>query len=165
MVAAADLACEDRPTPMRSCVITIAAAVACSGTPPPPAQSAEPGPVVAVPDAGFDATALDQDLPRLAERSLGMYEDVARTLAASGEDCAAAAAKLGQLAGAYRDVVTANAKVLHDGRAKQLRAALGPYGESFDRSARAIVQSPAMSRCARDPAFAKAFDELLEAPP
>jgi hypothetical protein len=150
---------------MRFCVIATAAAVACSGTPPPRAQSAEPGPVVAAADAGYAAAALDQDLPRLAQRSLVMYEDVARTFAASGEDCAAAAAKLGQLAGTYREVVTANAKVLHDGRAKQLRAALDPYGESFDRSARAIVQSPTMSKCARDPAFAKAFDDLLEAPP
>jgi CxxC motif-containing protein (DUF1111 family) len=151
---------------MRPCVIAIAAALGCSGKPPPPAQAAEPTPVAAIADAAAaDAAALDQDLPRLALRSLVMYQDVAKALAGSGEDCAAAAGKLGQLAGTYREVVTANTKVLHDGRAKQLKAALEPHGEAFDRSAQAIVQSPAMAKCAQDAAFAKAFDALLEAPP
>lgn len=149
---------------MRSWVISIAAAAACRATPPPPAQPAEAAPSA---DAAIasDATALDQDLPRLALRSLALYQDVANAFAASGEDCAAAATRLGQLAGAYRDVVTANAKVLHDGRAKQLQAALDPHGDAFDRSARAIIQSPTMSKCSQDPAFAKAFDHLLEPPP
>lgn len=146
---------------MRLCVIACVAAVGCSGK-PPPAQVAEPAPAAAAGDA---ARALDQDLPRLVERSLVMYRDVARVLADNPEDCAAAAGKLGQLAGMYREVVTANAKVLHDGRARQLKAALEPHGEAFDRSAQAIMQSPAMAKCAQDPAFAKAFDELLEAPP
>jgi hypothetical protein len=155
---------------MRSCVIGIAAAIACSGKSPPPAQPAEAAPVTAVAVVGDaatapDATPLDQDLPRLAERSLVMYQDVANAFAASGEDCSAAATKLGQLAGTYRDVVTANAKVLHEGRAKQLRAALEPHGDAFDSAARAIVQSPTMAKCSQDRAFEKAFDELLEAPP
>lgn len=145
-------------------MISVAAAVACRGKPPPPAQPAEAAPIA---DAAIaaDAAALDQDLPRLALRSLAMYQDVAKAFAVSGEDCAAAATKLGQLAGAYRDVVTANAKVLHDGRAKQLQAALDPHGDAFDGAARAIMQSPTMARCSQDPAFAKAFDELLEPPP
>jgi ABC-type transporter Mla subunit MlaD len=120
---------------------------------------------VVVADAAVDAAPLDQDLSRLAERSLAMYQDVAKAFAATGQDCAAATARLRQLAAAYRDVVTANAKVLHDGRAKQLRAALEPHDEAFNRSAQAVVQSPTMSSCSRDAAFAKAFDELLEAPP
>jgi CxxC motif-containing protein (DUF1111 family) len=148
---------------MRLCVIAIviaiAAAAGCSGKPPPPVQVTEPAPVA---DA---AVALDQDLPRLVERSLAMYRDVAKALADNPEDCGAAAGKLGQLAGVYREVVTANAKVLHDGRAKQLKAALEPHGEAFDRSAQAIMHSPALARCAQEPAFATAIDELLEAPP
>ena len=146
--------------------IAIAAVIACSGK-PPPARSAEPSPAAAVADAGAaaDAAGLDQDLPRLAARSLVMYQDVAQALAARGEDCAAAAGKLGRLAGTYRDVVTANAQVLHDGRAKQLRAALEPHGEAFDRAAQRIVSSPTMAACSQDPAFARAFDKLLEAPP
>lgn len=150
---------------MRCCVIAIAGAIACSGK-PPPARSAETVP--AAPAAGAaapgDATALDQDLPRLVDRSLVMYQDVAKALAAGG-DCAAATGKLRQLAGTYREVVQANAKVLHDGRARQLKAALELHNEDFDRSAQAIVSSPTMSACQADPAFSKAFDELLEAPP
>jgi CxxC motif-containing protein (DUF1111 family) len=147
-------------------LFAIAIAAACSGR-PPPANSAEPSPAVVVADAAgpAEASGLAQDLPRLAERSLVMYQDVVQALAASGEDCAAATAKLGRLAGTYRDVVTANAQVLHDGRAKQLRAALEPHGEAFDRAAQRIVSSPTMAACSQDPAFARAFDKLLEAPP
>jgi hypothetical protein len=145
---------------MRRCAIAIAVGTACSGT-PPPVQAAAP----AVAAAPADAGTLDQDLPRLVERSLVMYQDVARALAESGQDCAAATARLGRLAATYREVVTANAKVLRDGRAPELRAALDPHGEAFDRSAQAIMQSPVMATCAQDAAFARAFDALLEAPP
>jgi hypothetical protein len=164
--------------PMRSCVCIVAAivgalgaAVACRGEPLPPARPVAAAPVGVGPDAGSaagrasGAVPLDQDLPQLAQRSLAMYQDVAKAFAASGEDCAAAAGRLGQLAGIYHDVALANAKVLRDGRARQLQAALDPHGEAFDDAARAIMQSPTMSKCAQTPAFAKAFDALLEAPP
>lgn len=142
-----------------------AVAVACSGKPPPTAKPVEPAPVVVAADAAVDAGPLDQDLPRLAERSLAMYKAVAKAFADSGDDCKAATSRLGQLATEYRDVATANAKVLQDGRAKQLRAALDPHNDEFDRAAQAVMQSPTMSRCAQDRAFARAFDELLAAPP
>jgi hypothetical protein len=118
-------------------------------------------------DAGTarDAAPLDQDLEGLAQRSLAMYRDIAKAFAESGEDCKAATARLGRLAGEYRDVTTANTKVLQDGRAKQLQAALDHHGDDFDRAARTVMQSPTMSRCGQDRAFARAFDELLEAPP
>jgi hypothetical protein len=151
---------------MRCCLIAIAGAIACSAK-PPPAQPAEPKPSAATPSAAApaDAPALAQDLPRLVDRSLAMYQDVAKALAASGNDCAAATDKLRELAGTYREVARANAKVLHDGRARQLKAALEPHNEDFDRSAQAIVQSPTMAACSTEPAFSKAFDELVEAPP
>ena len=150
---------------MRCCVIAIAGALACSGK-PPPAQPGEirPSATAEGSAAPAEATALDQDLPRLVDRSLVMYQDVAKALATGG-DCAAATGKLRQLAGPYREVVRANAKVLHDGRARQLKVALEPHDEDFDRSAQAIVLSPTMFACSTDPAFSKAFDELLEAPP
>jgi len=143
------VACASQPRPQPSVPVTVTGHHAATG------NAAAAG----------DRPALDQDLPRLVERSLAMYEAVAKAFAASGEDCAGAADKLGQLASSYRDVVQANAKVLHDGRAKELRAALEPHGDAFDASARAIVQSATMSRCSQVPAFARAFDELLEAPP
>lgn len=161
-------------------VMSIAAVLAaCSGRAPVPA--APPAPAAAVPappvastlaDAGpppaapdpANAAPLDQDLPRLVERALAMYRDVAGALAAGGNDCAAASARLRELSGRYRDVVLANAKVLRDGRARQLRAALESHGDDFDAAAQAVVGSPIMAKCAPDPAFGKAFDELL-APP
>jgi hypothetical protein len=149
---------------MKARVLWLVAAVACSR--PPPAHR-DPAPVVAAPaDAAvLDAAPLDQDLPRLVERAIAMYQDIAKALTASGADCAAASTRLGQLAAGYRDVVTANAKVLRDGRAKELKAALEPRGDVFDAGAQAIMQSPTMARCARDPAFTKALDQLLEASP
>ncbi len=150
-------------------VMWIAAALAChgcGGKPPPSAQPVDPAETAVILDAGgADTVPLEQDLPLLVERSLLMYQDVARAFAITGEDCKAATSRLGQLAASYRDVVTANARVLHDGRAKQLRAALDVHNEEFDRSAKAIVKSPTMSKCGQDPAFTKAFDKLLEAPP
>lgn len=145
-------------------VMSITAVLAaCSGRAPgPAAPPAAVAPADASPPA--DAAPLDQDLPRLVERSLAMYRDVAGALAASGNDCAAASARLRELSERYRDVVSANAKVLRDGRARQLRAALEQHGDEFDAAAQAVVQSPAMAKCAPDPAFGKAFDELL-APP
>ena len=84
---------------------------------------------------------------------------------AVGEDCAAAATRLGTLRERYLDVVTANEKILHDGRAKELRVALAPYEEQFDAAAKAIVKSPTLAACSQDAAFARAFDELVGAPP
>jgi uncharacterized protein YbjT (DUF2867 family) len=140
----------------------IALAIACSGRSavPPPAQ---PAPVAAA-HAAVDATPLDLDLPTLVERSLAMYQDVARAFAASHDDCAAATARLRELTGRYRDVAAASARVLHDGRDKELRAALGPRSTEFDAAAAAVVQSPVMSTCSRGQAFGKAFEELV-APP
>lgn len=143
----------------------VVAACGSSPTRPPPAA---PAPVAAAPavapSPALDAAPLDQDLPRLVERSLAMYRDIARVFAASGEDCAAATGELRKLAGQNRDVVAANAKVLHDGRASELRAALDPHDAEFDAAAAAVVQSPTMAKCAPDPAFGKALDELLQPP-
>jgi hypothetical protein len=149
----------------RALWIAAATAVACRGS-PTPARPAGPTPVAVAVDAGTarDAAPLDQDLERLAQRSLAVYQDVAKAFTETGEDCKAATARLGQLAVEYRDVATANAKVLQDGRAKELRAALDPHGDELDRAAKAVLQSPTMSKCAQDRAFARAFDELQAAP-
>ena len=146
-------------------VMWIAAALACSGRSAPPAPPVAPVAHVAPADAAVDATPLDQDLPRLVERSLALYQDIARAFTASGENCSAASARLHELTERYRDVVAANARVLHDGRAKELRAALDPQSDAFDAAAAAVVQSPTMSRCAQDRGFARAFDELVATPP
>src|SRR5690349_13061967 len=116
-------------------LLTAAAAIACSGS-PPPAKPTGPPPAAAPTDAApRDVPPLDQDLERLAQRSLAMYRAVAKALGDAQRPCSAATADLGQLRDEYRDVVTANNKVLQDGRAAQLRAALAPHNDEFDHAA------------------------------
>ena len=112
-----------------------------------------------------DAPPLDRDYARLAERAIQLYQAVAEAFRVADEDCAAASAKLGELATSYADVVAANARVLHEGRAKELKQALGKYSDQFDGAAKSILQSPAMAKCYRDPAFTKAYDDLVGTPP
>ncbi len=143
------------------------AAAACGTRPPPPAPAPGTTHTVTAPADAAPAppTPLDRDLPRLAERTLALYEDAAKVFAAVGEDCAAATSRLAELQTPYRDVVAANAKVLHDGRAKELRAAIAPHSDAFDAAAKAIAQSPTMTKCSQDAGFEKAFDALFEVPP
>jgi hypothetical protein len=119
---------------------------------------------VVIADAATDAP-LDRDLPRLAERATRLYQDVVQVFASAGEDCAAATTKLAAMQKTYADVVAANAKVLHDGRAKELRVALEAHADDLDAAARSIVGSPTMKHCSPDHAFTDAFDELVGAPP
>lgn len=127
------------------------------------------------PDAAIDATVgvdappvapgpLDRDLPRLAQRSVALYEAVVATFRTAGTDCAAAAKQLGELRVDYADVTAANAKVLHEGRARELKAALAKHDDKLDAAAKAIVGSQTMSKCTTDRAFTKAFDDLVGAP-
>jgi hypothetical protein len=146
----------------------VASGVVACGHPAPPQQAAPPTPApppaATVADAPAAVT-LDQDLPRLAERATRLYQDVAQAFATIGDNCAAATAKLQELRATYADVIAANAAVLHDGRARQLRAALEPHAEVLDASAKAIVDSKTMATCAQDHAFTDSFDELVGAPP
>jgi len=130
--------------------------------PPPTTGSAAPADAALAPDAPL---ALDRDLPRLAERAVRLYEDVVARFRVVGEDCAAATTALRELQGTYADVVAANAKVLHEGRGRDLKAALAPHDARFDAAAKQLVASPTLARCATDAAFAQAFDDLVGAPP
>lgn len=160
--------CDDAGMP-RLAWIVLGSLVAsgCGGTPSTPvgpgAAPPPPAPADAAPPA--DAATLDRDLPRLAERSVRMYEAVAALFQATGEDCAAATGELRNLHHAYSDVVIANGKVLHEGRARELKAALAPFDDQFDAAAKQIVGAPTLAKCVHDAAFTKAFDELVGAPP
>lgn len=154
----------------RSCAVVIALSI-CAGcgnpAPPRPLSGGAPDPAGApVPDAALpDAPPpLDRDYARLAGRAVVLYEAIAEALRAAGEDCALAAAGLGALAATHGDVTAANAKILHEGRARELRPALAAHGDRFDAAAKAIIQSRAMAACHRDPAFTKAYDDLLAVP-
>jgi uncharacterized protein (DUF4415 family) len=149
LVAAACGSCSSPTTPK----------VPTPGSGHPPADAA---PAVVVP---ADAAPLDHDLPRLAERSVKLYQDVVAAFQAAGEDCSSAATKLNELRQTYADVVTANATVLHENRARELREALKPHEAQLDAAAKAIMESKTLSKCAQDGTFARAFDELVGAPP
>ena len=139
-------------------------AIGCSGHQTTPTQKHGSAAVV---DAGapVDAGPLDGDLYKLAERSVKLYEAVAHAFEIAGEDCAAAAGKLAELQQTYADVVTANAKVLHDGRAQNLKVALKHYDDKLDAAAKAIMSSKTLRKCSTDAAFARSFDLLVGAPP
>lgn len=128
------------------------------------APVAPPDAAVAIVDAG-PPPPLDRDLPRLAARSVALYEAIAAAFRTAGVDCAAAAQQLAALRTEYADVTAANAKVLHEGRAKELKSALAPYDDKLDAAAKEIVGSQTMARCTGDRAFTTAFDDLVGAPP
>jgi len=124
---------------------------------PPHATHAAPA------DAGVDAPrALEDDLPRLAARSVELYQDWRRALDEVGPDCAAATARINALAERYADVIAANARVLRAGRdkVKQLRAALEPHEAELDEAAKAIAQSPVMTSCSSDAGFQRAVERI-----
>jgi len=141
--------------------------VGLSACPPAaaPVEPAKPTQPTPPPDAAPPPVALDQDLPRLAQRATALYQEVASAFASAGVDCAAATTRLVALQQTYADVIAANAKILHDGRARELRAALEPHAEALDAAAKAIVDSPTMSKCSQDRAFTNTFDELVGTPP
>jgi len=106
---------------------------------------------------------LDDDLGKLAERSLAMYQAIAKLLAEPSTDCAGVAAKLDAITQTNADVIAANAKVLHAGHEKiqQLKAALEPHQADLDAAAQTIGASQAMKTCSSNAAFGKAADRLL----
>ncbi len=151
-------------TPM-SRWLALAIVVGACGHPVAPPQH-EPTRVASAPaDAAPALPPLDRDLPRLATRALELYTAVAAAFATTGEDCAAATAQLAKLATVYADVVDANARVLHAGRAHELRDALAPHQDAFDAAAQAIVKSATLAKCSTDHAFEDTFDRLVGSPP
>jgi hypothetical protein len=152
-------------TTPRAIVLVIALA-AC---PRPAPESATPITPAAPADAAVPLDAgppppLDEDLPRLALRGVELYEELVRVFAESGKDCPAAAAKLRAMQPTYADVVAANAKVLHAGGAKSLRAALEVHAARFDAAAKSIASSDTMAECSDVREFTDAFDALVAAP-
>lgn len=140
----------------------IVLAVAC-GHPQPPTPSA--GSNTPSDASTIDAAPLDTDLPRLAQRAVELYKDVAAAFTAAGTDCGAATAKLRELTTKHAEVVAANAKVMRDGRGMKLKIALRSHEVEFDAAAKSIIGSPTLPACSQDETFAKAFDELVGAPP
>lgn len=137
--------------------LTIACGQPASASEPrvPPARAA------AI-DAGLDALPLAEDLPRLALRARQLYLDWAAAFADPSLDCATATARVGVLADTYADVADANKVVFRGGheRVRAFRAELEKYEAELAPSAKAIMESPIMARCATDPQFARSIDRL-----
>lgn len=141
--------------------IVIAFLAAC-GHAPPPAEPTHATPTAQPADAAAPA-GLEDDFPRLAERSVAMYQALAKLLGEPSTDCPAVATKLDAIATEYTDAITANAKVLHAGHDKiqKLKTAIEPHQAELDTAANTISASTTMKTCSEQPAFAKAIDRLL----
>lgn len=148
----------------RQCAILLAIALAGCPKPGPTPTPPAPPPDAAVIPVDAPPAPLDEDLPRLALRAVQLFEEVVGALTAAGRDCALAARKLRELKPKYSDVAAANAKVLHEGRAKLLRIELEPYAARLDASAKAIATGVTMTECSEERDFQNAFDELVGAP-
>ncbi len=143
--------------------------VGCGHAPP---QAPAPGTTHATratPDAALADAApvkLEDDLPRLAERAVHLFQAWQKVLADANGDCAAATGKLNELAVEYADVIEANAHVMHAGHDKieALKVELAKHDDEMDAAAQAIAHSPTMSKCASDHAFAQAIDRIGGSP-
>lgn len=138
-------------------------AIGCGHPSTPPATPTGPtasGPTVDAPPAA--PAPLENDLPKLAERAVKMYQDWQKAFADAGTDCAAATTKMNALADANADLIAANARLTKSGheKIKAARAELEKHSAEIDPAAQAIMQGPTMSACSADPAFGKALDRL-----
>lgn len=144
--------------------VVLAMAAACghaaTPAPQPPVGTTHAAPVDRSPPP--TPPALEDDLPRLADRAVTFYAQWQRAMADAGQDCAVATQKIDEVADANADFITANAKIEKQGHDKivALRQALEPHAAELDASAKAIVKSPAMVACHDNADFAHAIDRL-----
>lgn len=151
---------------MWACGALVVTLAACPRPAPAPDLPKPPPDAAIAPDVTIvEPLPLERDYDKLAKRGVLLYQEVANAFAAAGTDCATATEKLRVLLADYKDVVVANAKVLRDGHAKELRTALEPHAEALDSAAKKIVGSATMATCSTDRAFTSTFDELVGAPP
>lgn len=150
-----------RPSPgMQRLACFAALLVGCSGSSAPAPRPPQPAQTI---DAGVDAApSLADDLPRLARKAKQLYVDWAAAFADPNLDCPTATARVNALADTYADVAAANKAVFAAGheRVKAFRAELEKYEAEMMPSAKSIMESPIMPRCASDPNFASAIDRL-----
>lgn len=108
------------------------------------------------------AMALEDDLPRLAERMAKLYRDWKQAFAEAGTNCAAATSRMNALVDANRDLREASQRLLRAGHAKvqAFRAERAKYDTEIDANAKAIFESPTLAKCKQDAAFSRALDRL-----
>jgi hypothetical protein len=146
---------------MRLCVALAVAALGCGR----PARSQPPQTITVAPPADAPRP-LAEDLPRLAARAHELFRDWRAAFADPELPCATAAARVNELADRNADLIAANAEVARGGaeRMAALRAELVKFDPANEATARAIVESPIMARCAAEPAFTRAIERLAGEP-
>jgi hypothetical protein len=138
-------------------------AIGCGHPSSPPTTPAGPPLSGSAADAPAQAARpLDEDLPRLAERAVKMYQDWQRAFAEAGTDCGVATTKMNALADANADLIAANQRLTKSGheKIKAARAELEKHSAEIDPAAQAIMQGPTMSSCSGDRAFNRALERL-----
>lgn len=117
--------------------------------------------IIVAPDAAVPVP-LDEDLPRLADRAVKLYQDWERAFSAAGTNCADAATRMSALADANADLIAANQRLTRAGheKIKAARAELEKRSAEIDPAAQAIMTGPTMSACKSDTAFNAALERL-----
>jgi hypothetical protein len=145
------------------CAWLVVIAIGCGHPAAPPATPSSPAQPVAPADAPTaQPVPLDDDLPRLAERAVKLYQDWQKAFADAGTNCAAATEKMNALADANADLIAANQRLTKAGheKIKAARAELEKHGAEIDAAAQAVLQGPTMGACKDVPAFNQALDRL-----
>jgi hypothetical protein len=141
----------------------------CGHAAPAPIAQAIVRPVadaaVVVSAAPPDAAALDADPPRLAARTIELLRACGQALVAAS-DCADASARLDAVVEANREVIDANARVLHAQGAVRdaLQRVLAARASEVAEAGKQLVDAPIAKQCATDPAFRTALDRLRGEP-
>lgn len=138
-------------------------AIGCGHPAAPATTTVAPQPVAATPDAAPAAPLpLDEDLPRLADRAVKLYQDWQRAFTEAGTNCADAATRMSALADANADLIAANQRLIKAGheKIKAARTELEKRSADIDPAAQAIMTGPTMSACKSDAAFNTALERL-----
>jgi hypothetical protein len=137
-------------------------AIGCGHPAAPATHTTASQPAAAVtPDAAVPLP-LDEDLPRLADRAVKLYQDWQRAFAEAGTNCADAAARMNAIADANVDLIAATQRLTRAGHEKNkaARAELEKRSAEIDPAAQAIMTGPTMSACKSDAPFNAALERL-----
>jgi hypothetical protein len=138
-------------------VLALVAAMACKSAPSPSPAPPPPPRVVEAPPPPPPPPPLDRDPSRLVDRLLAMFTDVPAALVGP---CDGVKAALAGLSDRYADVIAANAKVVSEGRAGELRAAIVARRDEVAAAGRAMMTALTKASCGSDPDFIAAFDKV-----
>lgn len=138
-------------------------AIGCGHPAAPATQTTPaPAPVTVAPDAAVAPPALEDDLPRLADRAVKLYLDWQKAFDTAGTNCADATARMNTLAETNADLIEANHRLMKSGheKIKAARAELIKRSGEIDAAAQTIMTGPTMTACKGDAPFNAALERL-----